>query len=175
MGPTWVLSAPDGPHVGPMNLAIGVFSPRLGRSDIRCFSIHPNFAMRIDIAATSHTTLHWQLHTNRKYILENSAVRSFCTTNDGDCFLFVFYSQVLRMYPKKSLYMMTSSNGTIFRVTGPLCGDSPVPVNSPHKGQWRGALMFSLILAWINDWVNNREAGDLGRHCRHYDVIVMTK
>ena len=24
MGPTWVLSAPDGPHVGPMNLAIGV-------------------------------------------------------------------------------------------------------------------------------------------------------
>ena len=25
------------------------------------------------------------------------------------------------------------------------------PVNSPHKGQWRGALMFSLICAWIND------------------------
>ena len=24
------------------------------------------------------------------------------------------------------------------------------PVNSPHKGQWRGALMFSLICAWIN-------------------------
>ena len=22
MGPTWVLSAPDGPHVGPMNFAI---------------------------------------------------------------------------------------------------------------------------------------------------------
>ena len=35
------------------------------------------------------------------------------------------------------------------------------PVNSPHKGQWRVALMFSLIYAWINDWVNNREAGDL--------------
>ena len=34
------------------------------------------------------------------------------------------------------------------------------PVNSPHKGQWRGALMFSLICVWINDWVNNREAGD---------------
>ena len=25
MGPTWVLSAPDGPHVNPMNLAIGVY------------------------------------------------------------------------------------------------------------------------------------------------------
>ena len=38
------------------------------------------------------------------------------------------------------------------------------PVNSPHKGQWRGALMFSLICAWINGWVNN---GELGRHCAH--------
>ena len=47
------------------------------------------------------------------------------------------------------------------------------PVNSPHKGQWRGALMFSLICARINDWVNNREAGDLRRHRGHYDVIVM--
>ena len=37
------------------------------------------------------------------------------------------------------------------------------PVNSPHKGQWRGAFMFSLICAWINRWVNNREAGDLRR------------
>ena len=48
------------------------------------------------------------------------------------------------------------------------------PVNFPHKGQWRGALMFSLIYAWINDWVNNREAGDLRRQHGHYDVIVMS-
>ena len=47
------------------------------------------------------------------------------------------------------------------------------PVNSPHKGMWRGALMFSLICARINGWVNNREAGDLRRHRAHYDVIVM--
>ena len=47
------------------------------------------------------------------------------------------------------------------------------PVNSPHKGQWRGALMFSLICARINGWVNNGEAGDLRRHRAHYDVIVM--
>ena len=47
------------------------------------------------------------------------------------------------------------------------------PVNSPHKGQWLGALMFSLICFWINSWVNNREAGDLRRHRAHYDVIVM--
>ena len=48
------------------------------------------------------------------------------------------------------------------------------PVNSPNKGQWRGALMFSLIWAWINAWVNNHEAGDLRRHSAHYDVIVMS-
>ena len=55
-----------------------------------------------------------------------------------------------------------------------LCaGNSPVPVNSLHKGQWRGALVFSLICAWINDWVNKREAGDLRRHRGHYDVNVM--
>ena len=44
------------------------------------------------------------------------------------------------------------------------------PVNSPHKGQWRGALMFSLICAWINRWINNREAGDLRRYRTHYDT-----
>ena len=47
------------------------------------------------------------------------------------------------------------------------------PVNSPHRGQWRGALMFSLIFVWINGWVNNREACDLRRHQAHYDVTVM--
>ena len=33
--------------------------------------------------------------------------------------------------------------------------------------------MFSLIYAWINDWANNREAGDLRRQYGHYDVIIM--
>ena len=52
-------------------------------------------------------------------------------------------------------------------------GNSPAPVNSPHKRQWRGALMLSLICARINGWVNNREAGDLRRYRAHYDVSVM--
>ena len=47
------------------------------------------------------------------------------------------------------------------------------PVNSPHKGQWRGTLMFSLICVWINGWVNNGGAGDLRRYRAHYDVTVM--
>ena len=70
--------------------------------------------------------------------------------------------------------MMTSSNGTIFpRYWLFVRGIHRSPVNSPHKGQWRGALMFSLICVWINDWVNNREAGDLRRQRAHSDVSVM--
>ena len=50
------------------------------------------------------------------------------------------------------------------------------PMSCFHKvtrSQWCGALISSLICAWINGWVNNREAGDLRRHHAHYDVIVM--
>ena len=47
------------------------------------------------------------------------------------------------------------------------------PVDSPHKAQWHEALMFSLICAWTNGWVINRNAGDLGRNRAHYDVTVM--
>ena len=46
-------------------------------------------------------------------------------------------------------------------------------VNSPHKGQWRGALIFSLICAWTNGWINIRDAGDLRRNGAHHDVTVM--
>ena len=49
------------------------------------------------------------------------------------------------------------------------------PVNSPHKGQWRGTLMFSSICAWFNDWVNHGEAGDLRRYRAHYVVTVMLR
>ena len=55
-----------------------------------------------------------------------------------------------------------------------LCaGNSPVTGEFPHKGQWRGALMFYLICACTNGWVNNLDAGDLRRHRAHYDVTVM--
>ena len=47
------------------------------------------------------------------------------------------------------------------------------PVNSPHNGQWRGALKFSLSCAWINAWVNNCDADDLRRHRAHHDVTVI--
>ena len=55
-----------------------------------------------------------------------------------------------------------------------LCaGNSPVTGEFPAQRQWRGALMFSLICAWINGWVNKPEAGELRRHRAPYDVTVM--
>ena len=47
------------------------------------------------------------------------------------------------------------------------------PVIFPHKGLWRGAMMFSLICVWINGWVNNRKAGDLRCYRAHYDVTLI--
>ena len=48
-------------------------------------------------------------------------------------------------------------------------------MNSPHRGQWRGALIFSLIRAWTNGWVNNGDiAGDLRRHRAHVDARVIS-
>ena len=54
-------------------------------------------------------------------------------------------------------FMITSSNGNIFGVTGPLCGDftghrwipppPPTPTPPPHKGRWHAALIFSMICA----------------------------
>ena len=59
----------------------------------------------------------------------------------------------------------------IFSALLALCAGNSL--DSPHKGQWRGALMFSLICAWTKGWANNRDAGDLRRSRAHYDVIEM--
>ena len=70
--------------------------------------------------------------------------------------------------------MMTSSTGNIFRVTGPLCGEFTrhwwIP-RTKASGAEFGCFLWSA--PWINDWVNNRETGDLRLHRAHYDVIVM--
>ena len=71
--------------------------------------------------------------------------------------------------------LCTHDDLKIFRVTGHLRGEFTGPRWIPRtKGQWRRALMFSLICVWINGWVNNREVGDLRHYCAQYDVIVMS-
>ena len=69
--------------------------------------------------------------------------------------------------------MMTSSNGNIFRVIGHLCGEFTGPRWIPRT-KVSDAELWCFLCVWINDWVNNRGAGDLRRYRAHYDVIVMT-
>ena len=53
-------------------------------------------------------------------------------------------------------------------------GNSPVPGEFPTQKPVTGSFHVSFDLHLNkNDWVNNREAGDLRRICAHYDVIVM--
>ena len=67
-------------------------------------------------------------------------------------------------------YMMTSSNGNISTRCWPIVkGIHRSPMDSPHRGRWRGALMLSLI---CNGWASNRDAGDFRRHLANYDVTV---
>ena len=72
------------------------------------------------------------------------------------------------------VYMITSSNGNIFHVTGPFygkfTGDRWIPRTKASDAElW--CLFF--ICAWINNWVNSHVASDLGRHRAYYGDIVM--
>ena len=60
----------------------------------------------------------------------------------------------------------------IFRVTGHLCGEFTGPGEFRAQRPMTRSFDVSLIYAWINDWVHNREAGDLRRHRGNCDVNV---
>ena len=66
--------------------------------------------------------------------------------------------------------MMTSSYGNIFRVTGPLRGESSGDRWIPPTKASEVELWCFLWSAWTNGWANNRDVGDLRRHHAHYDV-----
>ena len=76
-------------------------------------------------------------------------------------------------------FLVVVNNGDVIKwIHFPRCwpfvwGIHRSPMHSPHKGQWRRALIFYLICVWINGWVNNHEAGDLRRQRDQYDVTVM--
>ena len=68
---------------------------------------------------------------------------------------------------------MTSSNGNLFRFTGPLLGEAVgrwwIPLTKARDAE----LCFSLMCTWTNDWANSRNGGDLRCHSAHRDVILM--
>ena len=69
--------------------------------------------------------------------------------------------------------MMTSSNGNIFRVIGPLCGEFTGPGEFPTQRPVTRSFDVFFDLRLNKRLINNREAGDLRRHRGHYDVNVM--
>ena len=72
-----------------------------------------------------------------------------------------------------SSHMMTLSNGNIFRVTGPLCGEFTGPGEFPTKRPVTRSFHVYFDLRLNKRLRKQREAGDLRRHRGHYDVNVM--
>ena len=99
--------------------------------------------------------------------LQTVMMRAICMGDNNHEDIAAIWAGMTRIWKP---IMMTSSMEIFFALLAICAGN---PVNSPHKGQWRGALMFSMICVWINDWANNREAGDLRRYRAHYDARVM--
>ena len=55
-----------------------------------------------------------------------------------------------------------------------LCaGNSPVTGEFPSYRSVTRSFDVFFDLRWTNGWVNNWDAGDLGRYSAYYDVIVM--
>ena len=102
---------------------------------------------------------------NEQYLSERFCLPPLRPANGGD---------KCRFFTGHRGHILTSSNGNIFGAYLPFVrGIQRSPADSPLKGQWREALMFPLICAWINGWVNNREDGDFQRHRAHNDVTVI--
>ena len=129
---------------------------------LRCVSWYPlsdkitNWSKITRKIKITNTNFNWN---------EDSCVDKSCL-NDGIQFISYYKYAMVRTWWRHQM--------EAFSALLALCAGNPrSPVNSPHKDQWRGVLMFSLICAWRNRWVNAREAGDLRRHRAHYDVTVM--
>ena len=112
MRPTWVLSVPDGPHVSPMNLAIGVYiCSKMSKGNGIIFKAW----MVFNKTALYHFVTHW-------YCLMSVTVFMYgvkhMTHLNLSCCMAVW---VIVELPLTPMFMMMSSNGNIFCITGPLC------------------------------------------------------
>ena len=65
-------------------------------------------------------------------------------------------------------FMMASSNGNIFCVTDPLCGNSPATGEFPSQRP-----VTRSFGVFFDRWIHNRDVCDLRRHRAHYDVTTM--
>ena len=146
-------------QTAPTDRALNIISMGKYKKDVTPLLTHWSYV----ILALTH-----RYHENCDRILSTSAA------NQSGCFIDLRCSCICMALP---LYMHVHDDVIRWKHF-PRCwpivrGIHRSPVNSPHKGQWHGALVFSLICAWINGWANNGEAGDLRRHRAHYDVNLM--
>ena len=104
------------------------------------------------------------------YYYINKTIINSTKQHQNVCMIYLLYYTVVLL----SSNIMTSSNGNIFRVTGPLCGEFTghrwLPLTKASDSELWCLLWYA---PWINGWINNREAGDFKRHRAHYDVIVI--
>ena len=116
-----------------------------------------------------HHSVHCGIFMSFKYILWHNLDQFF----SGGLQRLTIWSKALSNYCQG--YSWWRHQMETFSASLAICaGNSLVPGEfPPHKGQWRGALMFSLICTRMHGWVNNDEAGDLRRLRVHYDVTVM--
>ena len=112
------------------------------------------------------------------YLVHNAIKRSFAARWEKYCFYLRAVSCLEWQFHNRHIYIESFHDDIIkwkhFPRYWPFVrGIHRSPVNSLHRGQWRGALMFTLICAWINGSVNSREAGDLKRNGAHYDCVLL--
>ena len=124
---------------------------------------------QIDCCSTS-SSKSWRFHITVP-LCDNSLVhyphRQVLGNLQAQCWQYMCH-----IYIEPALTWWRHQMETLYALLAFVRGIHPAPVNSLHKGQWRGTLMFSLIGTWTNSWANNGDAGDLRPDRTHYDVIV---
>ena len=141
----------------------------------------PNVPYPVLVSAPMSSIMYWPTYVNgvvkmqgNKEWLENSAVYELAIWFALFCFVLLYdIFWYIITFISFFLIWWCHQMETFPRYWPFVRGIHGSPVNSPRKGQWRGALMFSLICGWLNNWVNNSDAGDLRRHRAQYDVTVM--
>ena len=132
------------------------------------FHLDTSFETSISHGYHGVTWVQWRPGSTAKQLF----VRQFVQTNKKENISSALLNLFRGIHLRKG-NIMTSSNGNISALLALCVGNSPVTGEFPSQSQSRGALMFSLICAWTNGWVNTRNADDLRRHRAHYDVTVM--
>ena len=147
LGPTWVLSAPGGPHVGPMNLAITDIVSELPRSSVELswlvmFVWSPAKSRCYGFCGT------WRVLGVRN---ESGKWRMAGRYVHDDV---IKWKRVLRYRP----------------LCGEFTGQRLIPSTKASDAElW----CFLWSAPWINGWVNNGETGDWSRHCAHNDIEIV--